>query len=111
MRARRILITGISTPLGGRIAHALEREPELEAIIGVDTEDPRQELERTEFVRVPIERRSLRRIIAAAAVDTVVDTRLLADPMLAALGRIERVNVAETAELLAACALPDSPVP
>jgi UDP-glucose 4-epimerase len=47
MRARRILITGLSSQLGGRLAQALEREPELEAIIGVDTDDPRHELRRS----------------------------------------------------------------
>jgi UDP-glucose 4-epimerase len=107
MRARRILITGLSSQLGGRLAQALEREPELEAIIGVDTDDPRHELRRTEFVRVGLEARPLHRIITAAAIDTVVDTRLIADPLSASLSEIHAVNVTGTSELLAACA--DSP--
>ena len=56
MESRRILITGLSSYLGGRLAQALEREPAVEALIGVDVEDPRHELQRTEFVRSEIGR-------------------------------------------------------
>ena len=49
---RRILVTGLSTYWGGRLAETLERNPAVETIIGVDSEDPTRELERTEFVRV-----------------------------------------------------------
>ncbi len=110
MRPRRILITGLSSQLGGRLAQTLEREPGVEAIIGIDTEDPRHELQRTEFVRVAIERRPLRRILSAAAVDTVLDTRLVADPLRAAPGAMHEINLAGTAELLSACGAPDVPV-
>ena len=34
--ARRVLITGLSTFWGGRLAQQLERDPAIEAIIGVD---------------------------------------------------------------------------
>ena len=33
----RVLITGLSTYWGGRLAQALEGVPEIEAIVGVDT--------------------------------------------------------------------------
>ncbi len=104
MESRRILITGLSSYLGGRLAQALEGEPEVEAIIGVDAEDPRHELQRTEFVRTDIEAASLRRILRAAAIDTVVDTRLIADPMLAPPAKLRQVNVTGTANILQACA-------
>jgi UDP-glucose 4-epimerase len=107
---RRVLVTGLSSQLGGRLALALERDPRVEAIVGVDIADPRFELQRTEFVRIDLARRPLERIIAAAAIDTVLDTRLLADPLTAPLARIHDVDVAGTGELLAACAGPDSPV-
>ncbi len=80
MAGRRILITGVSTPWGGRLAQRLERDRNVEAIVGVDLQDPRHELLRTEFVRLDLEPALLKRILAAAAIDTVVDTRLLADP-------------------------------
>jgi len=36
MSSKRILLTGLSTYWGGRLAQALERDPAVEAIIGVD---------------------------------------------------------------------------
>lgn len=104
MAGRRILITGLSSPLGGRLAQALERDPQVEAIVGIDSEDPRHELERTEFVRVELARRPVQRIIAAAEIETVLDTRVLSDALLDPPQRIHAVNVSGTKELLAACA-------
>ena len=43
---------GLSTYWGGRLAQALERDPAVEAIIGVDRRPPKVELHRTEYVRV-----------------------------------------------------------
>jgi UDP-glucose 4-epimerase len=104
MDSRRILITGLSSYLGGRLAQALEREPGVEALIGIDVEDPKHELQRTEFVRSDVEPGPLRRILRAAAIDTVVDTRLIADPLLAPLAQAHEVNVTGTVNILQACA-------
>jgi UDP-glucose 4-epimerase len=106
----RILITGLSSRWGGPLAQALERDSSIEAIVGIDTEDPRHELQRTEFVRVDAQPALIRRIIAAAAIDTVVDTRLTTDPLALPLGRAHEVNVEATAAILEACGGPDSPV-
>lgn len=107
---RRILLTGLASTLGGQLAALLEREPDVEAIVGIDTDDPRHELERTEFVRVGIEDRLLRRIIRAADIDTVIDTRLISDSLLASPARSRQVNIEGTTNLLAACSGPESPV-
>jgi UDP-glucose 4-epimerase len=106
---KRVLITGLSSHWGGRLAQELEADPEIEAIVGIDTEDPRYELERTEFVRVDTQSSLIRRILAAAAIDTVVDTRLITDP-LAPVRRAHEVNVVGTAGILDACDGPDSTV-
>jgi UDP-glucose 4-epimerase len=103
MPSRRILITGLSSYWGGRLAQALERDPEIEAIIGVDAADPRHELERTEFVRVDTEHSRIRRIVTAAGIDTVVDTRLAIDPLAVSVSHAHEVNVAGTANILEAC--------
>lgn len=79
MSSRRILITGLASVWGGRLAHQLERDPDVEAVVGIDTADPRHELERTEFVRTAPEPGPLSRIIRAAAIDTVVETTLVPD--------------------------------
>jgi UDP-glucose 4-epimerase len=103
MVSRRILITGLSSHWGGRLAQALERDPGIEAIIGVDTADPRHELERTEFVRADTEHARIRRIVTAAGIDTVVDTRLAIDPLSASVPYAHEVNVAGTRNILKAC--------
>jgi UDP-glucose 4-epimerase len=110
MDSRRILITGLSSHLGGRLAGQLERVHSVDAIIGVDTSDPKHELQRTEFVRVDAEYGLLPRIVHAAAIDTVIDTRLIADPLLAAPARAHAVNVLGTASVVMACSGSDSPV-
>ena len=62
MTSKRILITGVSTYWGGRLAQALERDAGVDVIIGVSPEDPTCELQRTEFVRVGIQHALLRRL-------------------------------------------------
>jgi UDP-glucose 4-epimerase len=109
-RSRRVLITNLSSHWGGRLAQLLEADPELETIVGVDTTDPQHALERTEFVRVDTDDGLLRRIVRAAGIDTVVDTRLIPDPLTATLGRAHEVNVLGTQRILAACAGSQSPV-
>jgi UDP-glucose 4-epimerase len=107
---RRILITGLSTYWGGRLAQALERDPDVEAIIGVDSQDPTRELERTEFVRVSNQHALIRRIVRAAEVDTVVDTRLVVDSGTTTPRLAHENNVIGTLNILAACSDAESPV-
>ncbi len=110
MDSRRVLITGISSTWGGRVAQLLEREPGVEAIVGVDTTEPQHELERTEFVRVDASHALLGRIVRAAAIDTVVDTRLVVDSLTATARTAREVNVSGTRGILEACADPRSTV-
>ena len=110
MSSRRILITGVSSFWGGRLAQAIERDRSVEAIIGVSTEDPTCELERTEFVRLGLQHALLRRIVQAAEIDTVIDTRLVVDSLQAPPRVAHEANVIGTMNILAACGGPDSPV-
>ncbi len=110
MTSRRILVTGISTLWGGRLAQALERDPAVEAIIGVSHDDPTCELQRTEFVRVGLQHALLRRIVHAADIDTVIDSRLVVDSLHASARAAHEANVIGTMNILAACGGPDSPV-
>jgi UDP-glucose 4-epimerase len=108
--SRRILITGVSTYWGGRLAQVLEKDPANEAIIGVSPDDPACPLERTEYVRVGTQHALLRRIVHAAEIDTVVDTRLIVDSAIASARVAHEMNVLGTMNVLAACGGADSPV-
>jgi UDP-glucose 4-epimerase len=107
---RRVLITGVSTSWGGRLAQELEKDPHNEAIIGVSPDDPACALERTEYVRVGTQHALLRRIVHAAEIDTVVDARLIVDSTTAPAKVAHEMNVLGTMNVLAACGGPDSPV-
>jgi UDP-glucose 4-epimerase len=108
--SKRILITGLSTYWGGRLAQALEAFPEVEAVIGVDNEEPQVELTRTEYVKVGAQHALLRRVVEAAEIDTVVDTRLVVDSATTSSSKAHENNVMGTMNILAACTGSDSPV-
>jgi UDP-glucose 4-epimerase len=108
--SRRILLTGLSTFWGGRLAQCLERDEAVETIIGVDRTPPKVALERTEFVRVADSHSLIRRIVEAAEIDTVVDTRLVVDSVVTTPRRAHENNAIGTMNVLAACNGPDSPV-
>jgi UDP-glucose 4-epimerase len=107
---RRVLVTGLSTYWGGRLAQALESFEHVEAIIGVDNENPTRELERTEFVKVSNQHSLLERIVRAAEIDTVIDTRLVVNSLMASPRLAHENNVIGTMNILAACTGRDSPV-
>jgi UDP-glucose 4-epimerase len=108
--SKRVLVTGLSTYWGGRLAQALEADREVEVIIGVDSEDPTRQLERTEFVRVGTQHALLRRIVEAAQIDTVVDARLVVDSVTTSARLAHENNVIGTMNILAACSGPDCTV-
>jgi UDP-glucose 4-epimerase len=107
---RRILVTGLSTYWGGRLAQALEAFDDVEAVIGVDNEEPQVELERTEYVKVGAQHALLRRVVEAAEIDTVVDTRLVVDSTTTSPAKAHENNVIGTMNILAACSGESSPV-
>jgi UDP-glucose 4-epimerase len=109
-RTKRVLVTGLSTYWGGRLAQALESHPEIEAIVGVDNRDPTRELTRTEFVRVSNQHSLIQRIVIAAEIDTVIDSRLVVDSVTTAPRLAHENNVIGTMNILAACTGSDSPV-
>jgi UDP-glucose 4-epimerase len=110
MPSRRILVTGLSTYWGARLAQALEGFEQVEAIIGVDSAEPTRELERTEFVKVSNQHSLIQRIVRAAEIDTVIDTRLIVNSLTASPRDAHENNVIGTMNILAACTGSDSPV-
>lgn len=107
---RRILITGLASFWGGRIAQALEHDPSVDVIVGLDTKDPTVKLERTEYVKADQTYSILSRIVRAAQIDTVVHTFLVVDSTGMSGRALHEINVIGTMNLLAAAGAPDSPV-
>src|SRR3954465_11147360 len=100
MPSRRILVTGLSTYWGGRLAQALEAFPEVEAIIGVDNEEPNVELERTEYVKSGAQHALLRRVVEAAEIDTVAPTPLVVDSTTTSSAKAYENNIIGTMNMI-----------
>ena len=107
---RRVLITGLDTFWGGRMAQALENEPEVEMILGLGANEPRVPLERTEFVRSDQKYSILNRIVRATQVDTIVHTFLETNSVKVSSRVLHEINVIGTLNLLAAAGTAGSSV-
>jgi len=107
---RRVLITGLSTFWGGRVAQALEADPDVEVIIGLDTREPRVKLERTEYVRSDENYSILSRIVQATGVDTIAHTFLVVDSTQMSSRAMHEINVIGTMNLFAAAGAAGSTV-
>jgi UDP-glucose 4-epimerase len=107
---RRVLITGLSTFWGGRLAQALEADPNVEVIIGLDTREPRVKLERTEYVRSDENYSILSRIVRATGVDTIAHTFLVVDSTQMSSRAMHEINVIGTMNLFAAASAAGSTV-
>ncbi len=107
---RRVLITGLSTFWGGRLAQALEADPDVDVIIGLDTKEPRVRLERTEYVRSDENYSILSRIVRATGVDTIAHTFLVVDSTSMSSRAMHEINVIGTMNLLAAASAAGSTV-
>jgi UDP-glucose 4-epimerase len=107
---KRVLITGLATFWGGLVAQALEADPDVEVIVGLDTREPSVELERTEYVRTDENYSILNRIVRATKVDTIVHTFLVVDSTQMRGRTMHEINVIGTMNLFAAASAPGSSV-
>lgn len=107
---KRVLITGLSTYWGGRVAQALEDDPEVDVIIGLDTREPKVKLERTEYVRSDENYSILSRIVKATGVDTIAHTFLVVDSTSMSSRATHEINVIGTMNLFAAASAAGSTV-
>jgi UDP-glucose 4-epimerase len=99
---RRVLVTGLGSFWGGRVAQALEDDPTVEVIVGLDTTEPTVPLNRTEFVRADQSYSILSRIVTATKVDTILHTFLVVDSTRVSGRALHEQNVIGTMNLLAA---------
>lgn len=107
---KRVLITGLSSFWGGRVAQALEADPDVEVIIGLDTREPTVKLERTEYVRSDENYSILSRIVKATGVDTIAHTFLVVDSTTMSSRAMHEINVIGTMNLFAAASAAGSTV-
>ncbi len=107
---RRILLTGLDTFWGGRVAATLESDPEIEMLLGMGTGTPSVALERTEYVRADSSYSLLARIVKATQVDTIVHTFLVVDSSAMSGRALHEINVIGTMNLLAAAGASGSSV-
>ena len=107
---QRVLITGINTFWGSRLAQAIERDPDVETIVGLGTREPTVKLERTEYVRADESYSILARIVKATQVDTIMHTFLIVDSTHMSGRALHEINVIGTMNLLAAAGAPGSSV-
>lgn len=107
---RRVLVTGLATFWGGRVAQALEADPDVEVIIGLDRYEPQVKLERTEYVRSDENYSILSRIVEATKIDTIIHTFLVVDSTKMSGKGLHEINVIGTMNLFAAASAPGSTV-
>jgi len=107
---KRVLVTGLGTFWGGRVAQTLEQNPDVDVIIGLDTGEPTVALERTEYVRTDESYSILSRIVRATQVDTIIHTFLVVDSSQTSNRRMHETNVIGTMNLFAAASQPESKV-
>jgi UDP-glucose 4-epimerase len=107
---KRVLVTGLGSFWGGRIAQAIEQDPDVELVLGLDTTEPTVDLERTEFLRSDESYSNLARIVRDHRVDTIMHTFLVVDPTQMPASQVHEINVIGTMNLFAAASQPDSTV-
>jgi UDP-glucose 4-epimerase len=102
--APRVLITGVGSYLGALLAARLERDPEVEGVVGIDTRRPKTDLARTELHEADIRDPEIARLIKEAAPDTVVHNKIVRQPGPGMSSRaMHDINVIGSLQLLAAC--------
>ncbi len=106
----RVLVTGVGTFWGGRLAQMVERDPRVEVVVGLDTRAPQVPLDRTEVVRADSSYSILSRLVRATEVDTILHTHLEVDSTASQPRALHETNVIGTMNLLAAAGAPESSV-
>ena len=102
---RVVLVTGVSSDLGGRLACRLAEAPGVERVIGVDVAPGHRHLDGVDFVRADIRNPVIATVVAGQTVDTVVHMSVRAAQGRGGPGHTptKEHNVIGTMQLLAAC--------
>jgi UDP-glucose 4-epimerase len=108
--SRRILVTGADTFWGGRMIQALEKDPDMDVILGMGARAPSVPFERAEFVRADQTYSIVRRIVKATQVDTILHTFMITNSSEVSRRVMHEINVIGTLNLLAAAGAAGSSV-
>ena len=108
--SRRILVTGVARWWGALTVQRLQEDPRVAEVIGIDTEEPRYDLGRADFLDLDVRHSLIGKLVRAVGVDTVVHTSTTIDSFDLNRQRAHETNVVGTLNLLAGCAGADSPV-
>ncbi|MET9295789.1 NAD-dependent epimerase/dehydratase family protein [Streptomyces sp. NPDC003077] len=100
-----VLVTGVARQLGGRFVRRIQRDPDVDRVIGVDAEPPEHHLGGAEFLRADIRQPAIAKVLAETGVDTVVHMDINGTPLghRGSRGSVKEVNVIGTMQLLGAC--------
>ncbi len=99
-----VLVTGVARQLGGRFVRRVQRDPDVDRVVGVDAVPPEHHLGAADFVQADIRQPAIARVLAEHGVDTVVHMDVTGTP-LGTGGRasVKETNVIGTMQLLGAC--------
>jgi len=103
----RVLLTGVSNPLGAEVARRLA--PQVPMLFGCDVADPVSALEEMDFVHADTRLSVIGKLVRQLHIDTVVHLAVMVDP---AHGdrSVHETDVIGTMNVLVGCAAPSSSV-
>src|SRR5215469_455896 len=107
MPPQRVLITGVSNPLGAEVARRLASQVPL--LFGCDLHDPVSANEDMDFVHADVRQSVIGKLVRRLRIDTVVHLAVVVDAEREDRATHE-TNVIGTMNVLAGCAGPSSPV-
>ena len=104
---RRVLITGVSNPLGAEVARRLA--PQVPYLFGCDVSDPISAVEEMDFVHADTRLSVIGKLVRQLRIDTVVHLAVMVDSPHDERS-IHETDVIGTMNVLVGCAGPSSPV-
>jgi UDP-glucose 4-epimerase len=106
-RMQRVLITGVSSPLGAEVARTLA--PRVPHLFGCDVADPVSAIEEMDFVHADTRQAAIAKLIRQLKIDTVIHLAMVVDSPHDDRAAHE-TNVIGMMNVLVGCAGPSSPV-
>lgn len=103
----RVLITGVSNPLGAEVARRIA--PQVPFLFGCDVNDPLSALEEMDFVHADTRLSVIGKLVRQLHIDTVVHLAVMVDSPHEERS-IHETDVIGTMNVLVGCAAPSSPV-